>query len=197
MKFIEQIEESLLRRKKYRVLNTLMDFERWLTSPDKSETQRQWIIRHHEELFTGVGICEREIYLREEIGALEKEMKIAGLSETEIQRLEAHKQELNGLDLEWWLHKKAMSNSLVIQPKGSRARRFLHFQDLQPEKARQWCQIRGGCCNFDCGCCETPRVCSRGTLLTHCTGQFCGCCIRRRGTEKIPEVRPTTYLHRI
>lgn len=174
-----------------------MDFEKWLASSSKKQAQIQWAYRHHAEQLTGVGICEREIYLKEEISSLEKEMKIACLPETEIQCLEAYKQELKGLDMEWWIHKRAMSDNLAYQPKGSCARRFVHFQELRPEAARRLCRIRGGCCNFDCGCCETPRVCSRGTLLTHCSAQFCGCCIRRRGSEKIAQVRPATYYHRI
>lgn len=197
MKFIERIEESLRKRKKYRALNMLMDFEKWLASSSKKERQFQWILRHHAERLTGVGICEREIYLKEEISSLEKKAKIGSLSETEAQRLEAYEEELKGLDMEWWLHKRAMNDNLDHRPKGSSARRFIHSQELRPEAQRRMCRTRGGCCNYDCGCCETLRVCSRGTLLGHCTGQFCGCCIRRRGSEKIPEVRPATYYHRI
>lgn len=79
MKFIERIEESLRKRKKYHALNMLMDFEKWLASSSKNQAQIQWILRHHAEQLTGVGICEREIYLKEEISSLEKEMKIACL----------------------------------------------------------------------------------------------------------------------
>lgn len=175
----------------------LMDFERWLESSSKYQAQRQWILRQYVEQLTGVGICEREIYLTEEINSLEKEMKTGRLPKTEEQRLEAYKQELKGLDMEWWLHKRAISHNMAHRPKGSRVRRFLHTHELLPEENRKGCRARGGCCNYDCGCCETPRVCSKETLLTHCTAQFCGCCIRRRGSEKIPEVRPGTYHHRM
>jgi hypothetical protein len=193
MKLFERIEEQLLLYKKSNALTKLLNFEKRFVSSHSLDSQIKWINRQFQEQLNGVAICEREIYLNEQISALEKQAKGLPLSDDQTQQLKRHEEELRNLDMEWWLHKRTMNRNMVDQPKGPAVRHYAMVDQLWPDLLKIKCKERGGCCNFDCGCCTSPRICSRGALETHCTAVFCGCCIRRRGCEEIPKELPNTY----
>lgn len=174
-------------------MNKLMIFERFMTSSTKEKRQREWIKKQRREQLVGTAIVEREIYLKEEIEALEKQQKVEDLSTEDRKRLEKYTKELKGLDLEWWIHVKDEAKNWHNAPKGPIVRQFKVLTDLQPETLVSNCKLKGGCCNYDCGCCQTPRETSRGSLSDHCSVLYCRCCIRRRGCEEVPSNLIDTY----
>lgn len=71
------------------------------------------------------------------------------------------------------------------------------------------CQLRGGCCERQCGCCRKPRQTDKGKtttwtdlvsgsteLATHCEALDCGCCIRSRGFD-LNDVNPLSLPERL
>jgi hypothetical protein len=193
MKFFERIERHLYVREKFNQLNELFSFEDFFISSSKKEIQRKWTKRQDLEQRVGTIICEREIYLKEEIESFEKKLKIQSLSPVDMRNLRDFRKELRDLDLEWWLHTRDNVRGLTEEPKGSIVLRYKLFKDAQSELLVLECQLRGGCCAYSCGCCHTPRECSRGPLLGHCSLDYCGCCTRRRGYEEIPDPRLNTF----
>ncbi|QKX55612.1 uncharacterized protein TRUGW13939_02708 [Talaromyces rugulosus] len=118
MKLFERIEEQLLLYKKSNALTKLLNFEKRFVSSHSLDSQLKWINRQFQEQLNGIAICEREIYLNEQISALEKQAKGSPLSDEQTQQLKRHEEELRNLDMEWWLHKRTMSRNMVDQPKG-------------------------------------------------------------------------------
>lgn len=182
-----RIEKALLTLKKHKALRKLMSLEyRCLSSPSSRDLQMKWVNRKYQELLKGTTIREREIYLTEEICALEKDGKLHTLSQEKIQRLKGYKEECKNLDLEWWLHIQELKRIQHSQPTGPCVPYFRVIDLVCPWVLKHKFKLRGGCCNFDCGGCTPPRVCSRGTFEGHCSAISCPCCIHRRGCEDVP-----------
>jgi hypothetical protein len=131
----------------------------------------------------GLSLIEREIYLQEEIASLEKQRAIDKITPGKEQNLKVWQKELRNMDLIWWFWERKYYTLPRIIP-GSW---ICHFHKnfgsaLASNHAELYCQMRGGCCSRNCGCCSKERRTSRpkGRLqkhIGHCTHN-CGCCTR-------------------
>lgn len=188
MKVFERIEEALIRRKKYQAANSIQTFLwKHFTSAQNLEKQRAWCRSYTNEGWNGAQILQREVYLMEETETLEKLQKIQKLTEQEQRKLNGYKEELQPMDGQWWLHKRAMGKCELVKPKGAWIRQFdTPVPEIVYAQRKSYCKARGGCCNYDCGCCHKPLNNPRSPKKYHCSEE-CPCCIRRRGFRKIPK----------
>ena len=134
-------------------------------------------------------IIQREMYLEEEIKALQKSLALEEQGDendkdTKRAQIEAYETQLYGLNQRYWDFRRYSGKVEGDMPPGILQRAFKSCRS-DPEWflcpwIREDCARRGGCCGRDCGCCEmgpsTHRQWSRG----HCT-RACGCCIRTQG----------------
>lgn len=188
MKVFESIEEALVRRKKYQAANDIQEFlGNHFTSSRNHKAQSKWTRDFTAQDWRGVTILHREVYLKEEVDTLEKLQKIQTLTEKEQEKLNGYREELQKVDGEWWFHKRAKGKLNFEKPKGAWIRRYdTAGHSHMNEWRKSYCKSRGGCCNYDCGCCEKPLNNPRSPKQYHCSEE-CPCCIRRRGFRKIPK----------
>lgn len=188
MKVFERIEEALVRREKYQTAEDIQDFlGRHFTSRANQWKQFKWTNNHSKESWHGIQILQREVYLKEEIAAKEKLLKTQTLTEKEQKTLDGYREELQKVDGEWWLHKRAMGKLVFEKPKGAWIRRYdISVNSHRNGWRESFCKSKGGCCNYDCGCCQKPLSNPRSPKKYHCSEE-CPCCIRRRGFRKIPK----------
>lgn len=178
-----------MRREKYDSAEKIQSFLASFTSSTSRQNQLKWCAREWTELWNGFAILQREVYLKEEVAALEKSQKIQHLTEEQRKQLKALKDELQKVDRDWWFHRRDINSSELKKPKGPRIRLW-DTQGENPKRVetrRKWRMARGGCCDYDCGCCKKVRNEQRSEEFSHCSPEDCGCCIRRRGSRKIPE----------
>lgn len=187
MKVFERIEEALVRRKKYQTAQDIQDFlGRHFTSSANQWKQIKWTNYREKQTMHGVQILQREVYLKEEIAAMEKRQKVQILTGKEQETLNGYREELQKVDGEWWFHKRAMGKLVFEKPKGAWIRWYgTAGNSHNNEWRKSLCKSRGGCCNYDCGCCQKPLNNTRSPKEYHCSEE-CPCCIRRRGFRKIP-----------
>lgn len=130
----------------------------------------------------------------DEINTLEKLQKIQILTKDEQEKLDGFKDELQAVDGKWWLHKRAMGKLEHEKPEGAWIRWYHTAGNSHKDEWRKsFCKSKGGCCNYDCGCCQKPLNNPRSPKKYHCSEE-CPCCIRRRGFRKIPKDAKTPTL---
>lgn len=135
-------------------------------------------------------IVQREIYLKEEVQALQKALTLSLPSEEKaVQKyiLGTYGEELRDLNDQYLRHVKGTWKQDVGGPTAALKRAFKAWRQDPDwylcEWLRQDCAGRGGCCARDCGCCGKARDTHREQNRGHCTGT-CGCCIRTCGDGK-------------
>lgn len=133
-------------------------------------------------------IVQREIYVQEELKALQKSQALSSGSERESTQLRAYETELHGLDHEYWRLSSILGRLEGEMPAGVLSKAFKSCRANPDWYLCQWlrqdCARRGGCCGRDCGCCEKARMTKRRWNRGHCTS-VCGCCIRTQGRSNI------------
>lgn len=129
-------------------------------------------------------IVQREIYVGEEVRALDKAMALCadGQKATELyQQLNTYQTELQDLDKRYWNQSRRHWRLEGDMPGGVISRAFKACREDPDWYLSTWlrqdCAGRGGCCGRRCGCCEKPRETERGWSRGHCTSA-CGCCVR-------------------
>lgn len=184
MKVLEKLEDTLQQHGQYKGAKRLQNLAAFFVSARKNDEQIRWIDKQNKECWNGLGLVQRNIYLKEELAALEKLREVQLLTTEQKRLIEEWENELETMKERYWLHQRAWHGGLANQPQSPRIRTWeLSKNDffLYSEKSKLLCKARGGCCEFDCGCCrrvlETP---SGSRMWGHCT-MDCGCCIRRRG----------------
>ena len=129
-------------------------------------------------------ITQREMYLQEEIKALQKSLKLDedGDKKGKAQLKEYYETELRSLNETYWDFCQFSGEAEGDMPDGILREAFKSCRS-DPEWylclwLREDCAKRGGCCGRDCGCCEmAPSTTHRQRSRGHCT-RACGCCIR-------------------
>lgn len=144
-------------------------------------------------------IVQREIYLKEEVQALQKALTLTLSSEKKaVQKyiLGTYEKELRDLNDQYLRHDKMTWMADVCGPTAALKRAFKAWREDPDwylcEWLRQDCAGRGGCCGRDCGCCEKARDTHRGQNREHCTGA-CGCCICTCGDGKKCSVKDLAF----
>ncbi|KAJ5951600.1 uncharacterized protein N7479_010013 [Penicillium vulpinum] len=151
--------------------------------------QLNWISEHRQEIRRAHNIIQRETYIRElffdyDIQA-QKESPPEPYTLKNLQKCDL---ELKLLNIEYFEHLERMAELMKRKPLGHLVHRYA--RNLRHNLKQLWiiertyCQLRGGCCARECGCCERPwdtiRDPSGKIQYMHCTGS-CGCCTRHRG----------------
>jgi hypothetical protein len=184
MKLFERIEDALQKCNQYNWAKKLQHFETHFVSDERNKAQIAWMNKQYKEKRDGFSLVQREIYLQEELSAL---TKLQTLTEDEKESIKRWQEELETFDERYWLHGRAFYKNIVDKPKGPWTRWWdMNSKDifLYSQKSKLKCKARGGCCEYDCGCCRRPLKTTRiSGWKGHCTME-CGCCIRRRGFYK-------------
>jgi hypothetical protein len=186
MKLFERIEDWLQKHDRYDWARKLQLFESHFVS---SEEQRKWINKQNNEMVKAFRLLQREIYLKEELSALTKLQRANSLTEDEEKKLWEWEEELKTFDERFWLLERVIYKGFLAKPKGPLVRAWKIARNdcfYYSEEAKFKCKVNGGCCGYDCGCCQRPLKTTRdarGVSRAHCTME-CGCCIRRRGFYK-------------
>jgi hypothetical protein len=183
MKLFERIEDALQKCNRYNWAEKLQRFEAHFVSYERDKAQREWMNKQSNEYENCLSLIQREIYLQEELSAL---IKLQTFTEDEKESIKRLQEELETFDERFWLHQRALYKNLVDKPKGPRIRWwYMSGEDFffYSEKRKLECKAKGGCCEYDCGCCRRPLKTIRGSWTGYCTME-CGCCIRRRGFYK-------------
>ncbi|KAL1980094.1 hypothetical protein VTN96DRAFT_4655 [Rasamsonia emersonii] len=170
------------------------------TGSETKTQQKTWIQQYRTEESSCEHLLQRETYLKEEIDALQKLPEKDLTTDEVAQKLRAREDELARIKQVYWLHRQKLGNLQSGKPQGGAWIREFDLQQKQ-RKTRHWkkdreaCELRGGCCDRDCGCCERARKILRPEGKTmekkkmHCS-VACGCCVRSRGFEDVdPELR--------
>ena len=156
-----------------------------------------------------LGLVEREIYLQEEIAALEKQRTIDSLTQDREEALNNWQKELQSLNPIWWHLERDFYGFTTYEPIGHWVYDFYkNFGSaMASERAKRHCRMRGGCCARNCGCCSharrtnRPRMKELNQYVGHCT-RNCGCCTRYHRhsgvtDQDIDESRETTAASRL
>ncbi|KKA22675.1 hypothetical protein T310_3294 [Rasamsonia emersonii CBS 393.64] len=150
MKFFERIEHALEQRNRYDWATSLRDFESHFVSAKRKRAQGDWIRKQNAERRKEFSLLQREIYLKEEVAAYEKQSQIESLTEDKAKTLEKWKKELETFDEQLWLHKRAIYTAELNKPKGPWIRTWeasINDAVLYGEKAKLLCKANGGCFN--------------------------------------------------
>ncbi|KAN0070180.1 hypothetical protein V8E54_011761 [Elaphomyces granulatus] len=183
MKLFERIEDALQKRDRYNWAKKLQHFEAHFVSYKRNQAQIKWTNKQYKEYRNRTTLLQREIYLQEELSAL---TKLQSFTEDEKESVKRWQEELETFDERFWLNQRAFYKNLADKPKGPWTRWWdMSHKDffLYSEKSKLACKARGGCCEYDCGCCRRPLKTTRCRWKGHCSIE-CGCCIRRRGFYK-------------
>jgi hypothetical protein len=126
----------------------------------------------------GLSLVEREIYLKEEIAALEKQRTIDSLMPDREHTLNDWQKELQGTDPIWWFWERNRYKFAVEEPTGRWMCDFnKNFGSAMASKKTQlYCWMRGGCCSKERRT-NRPKMEQLGQYVGRCT-RSCGCCTR-------------------
>ena len=160
-----------------------------LQEAEHTKTQLDWISEHRQEMKLATNIIRREMYVGATSQHYETQVQVETPPEpSTLKKLQGCNFELRLLNIEYFQHLERMAELIERKPSG----RLVHFytKSLRHKPKQLWnieqiyCQLRGGCCARECGCCErswpTIRDPSGKVRYMHCTGS-CGCCTRHRG----------------
>lgn len=166
-------------------------FERYLEEFENEEQARaqiDWIHRHRRQTRRGNQDLQREMHQVAQLAFYDDYTaeQIADDPTYEEKVRKCH-DELKALNLNYWLHRAAMDEIDKARPRGRLAADYARIQHRRPERLwkveRIFCQLRGGCCSRDCGCCErtwrTIRDPHGPPGYLHC-GRSCRCCQRNQ-----------------
>jgi hypothetical protein len=161
---------------------------RELREAEHARIQLDWISEHRQEIRRVNNIIQRETH----IGSISRHYEIQVQHESPpepstLRKLHECNFELRLLNIEYFQHLERMAELMERKPPGRLVHRYtksLHKPKQLWNIERTYCQLRGGCCSRECGCCERPwqtiRHPSGKVRYMHCTGS-CGCCTRHRG----------------
>ncbi|OJJ81596.1 uncharacterized protein ASPGLDRAFT_1497696 [Aspergillus glaucus CBS 516.65] len=161
---------------------------RWLIFGNGSDSnQKKGLAWSRSIIVMDIGrrrIVQREIYVQEEMKALQKSLHGDSEGATETSQLSAYEKELENLNNEYWSLNRDLGQFESAIPAGALSKAFKSWRADPDWYLCQWlredCARRGGCCGRDCGCCEKARATNRRWNRGHCTG-VCGCCVRTQG----------------
>ncbi|KAJ5109578.1 hypothetical protein N7532_002223 [Penicillium argentinense] len=170
--------------------------EGWLAAMAEQrriEAQTTWIKKYEQETRNGRRIVQREMNVSAELFHLDtdEETKTKAGTMARQHKIAELNWKLKVLADDFIQHTKRLDTLKKERPRGSMVREYLKKQkSKQPQPQALWklerylCQLRGGCCTRDCGCCElswrTIRDHSKRIHYLHCRGQSCACCARNR-----------------
>lgn len=149
---------------------------------ERYNAQFAWAEKQNEEVDKLFSLLQREIYLKEELHTLKK---LQSFTRDEKKRIKGLEEEIKTFDKQYWLQKRAYHRSVsyIGEPKGPLIRYWDMMGDndsLHSVGTQDFCKANGGCCAYDCGCCQRPLKTARDNMKGHCSME-CGCCIQRRG----------------
>lgn len=154
-------------------------------------------------------LVQRHIYLIDETDyLLKQEAQLVSPDEVTIcsvdidhddEKLKSLQQDLEGTIQEIWLQKQDVGRLVERLDDIPEAWDYFEYFCDEPED-RIWpliCNMRGGCCERQCGCCDKPRRTAAGEAFpywtlrgkssdfySHCTEE-CGCCRRYWGFRRV------------
>ncbi|OQE29786.1 hypothetical protein PENSTE_c002G05961 [Penicillium steckii] len=189
-------EASLTRQSNY-----LAGLENDQASTEEVETQLDWIKKHKHEVRRGHRMIQHEMHLGAKLfhyeSIEEQAMTLSPLLHgTQQVQIDECTRQLQRLRDDFITHLQRVAEMEDTKPSGSLVKEYLkkvqQQEKLQPQTLwkfeRIYCQLRGGCCSHNCGCCErswrTIRDHSSRVHYLHC-GRSCGCCNRRRVAIKV------------
>lgn len=193
----KRIENAYLKRGKIGHAKTVLTIDELLENPISSIIQKRWIRKKVQLAYNLRHILEREVYVSEQLQALEKTQKTGQkLPEAEQKTMDSYERELKEIKKDFWIGKRDFHQHLQRIPKGPYIRRMdleiKYERDALALLGEDICKGKGGCCAYGCGCCCKPRESlRRGNGTFHCTNN-CRCCIERRGfpgPTKPPRIR--------
>jgi hypothetical protein len=94
-------------------------FEAHFVSPRGRIIQSKWTRKQNDASLKCHELLQREIYLKEELAALEKLQTIQPLTDNERKSIKRWKNELKTINEQYWVHKRAFNQGLLNKPKGS------------------------------------------------------------------------------
>ncbi|CDM38108.1 unnamed protein product [Penicillium roqueforti FM164] len=168
-----------------------------LQEAEQTKDQLDWISEHRQETRRANNIIQREMYVGATYRRYEAQVQVETPPEpSTLKKLQGCNVELMLLNIEYFQHLERMAELLERKPSGCLVHR--HTKNLRHKSKQLWnieqiyCQLRGGCCARECGCCgrswHTIREPSGKVRYMHCTGS-CGCCTRHRGYSSSSVVR--------
>lgn len=175
------IENALEQRGEWK---KAQNFRRWQENRKTYGVTRSWVHSIIESDLRLQEIIQRESSLLEKRQILLLRQKEGGVAQgVELQAL---KDELTELDIEYWRHERQHYTIEASCEPGPFRRAYLSCR-LRPNWhlspwLRDDCAGRGGCCGLDCGCCERPRSSIRANSAAHCTPE-CQFCRQARGFD--------------
>lgn len=171
--------------------NWLEQYIRELEDEEQALPKIKWIRDHRRETRRGNQILQREMHLSALVSYHET------MTEEQIARNPAHANELRGwetelkqLNRDYWMHRDKLTEIEKSKPRGNMVEDYYRIQHRRPHVLwrleRIFCQLRGGCCARDCGCCERTWRTIRDPHglpgYLHCS-RGCGCCQRNGGSD--------------
>ncbi|KAJ5096456.1 hypothetical protein NUU61_005812 [Penicillium alfredii] len=155
----------------------------------RAKIERKWISQHRAETRVGNQIIQREMHLGAKLAYLQNQVnEQVSTDVADLNGIRACELELRQLNHDFGHHQQKLTDLEKAKPSGPLVREYLQSLRRRPRKLwkieQVYCQLRGGCCARDCGCCErtwkTIRDPSGSVSYMHCT-RACGCCVRYRG----------------
>lgn len=170
--------------------NYLPDLDENSEPEEQREQQLAWIKSHKREIRSRHNIIQREMHLGAQLlhyDNLEDQGLESSQSTAHQLQVEECNQKLKALGEEFIALSKQITELEKGKPPSQLVRDYLKRQHNHTRTLwkleRIFCQLRGGCCARDCGCCDrswrTIRDHSARIHYSHCS-RDCRCCVRYR-----------------
>jgi hypothetical protein len=207
--------QNLLQYLEDRNWSYLACFIIWIAKLFSSEETRLKDEKFIDNLETNIseinGLLQREIRLLEDIDELTT-LAILEPDGHDQDRIRAER-DLSEVRQHLWLYKKFRFLTPTDVSLGPWVCEWFTDRIYRPDQVwdsgSRVCQLTGGCCERQCGCCRKPRQTDKGKtttwadlvsrsteLATHCEATECGCCIRSRGFD-LNDINPLSLPERL
>jgi hypothetical protein len=181
----EKLGNAFLKRGAVGHAKKVLSIVERLEARSSTKKQKDWIQKHTQLYYNISRLVDREIYISEEMRALEKRQEIEQQDMAQKQ-IDDYQKELQEINTSIWFGIRDLHFSKFKEPEGSYLQNIYLVTEHEHKALELFeikiCKSNGGCCAYSCGCCSKPRNSVReGDWKFHCT-DACGCCVRRRGT---------------
>lgn len=164
----------------------------------RTDSELRWCQEAVKADILGRQIVQREIYIKEQMHALQKSLDLSSLSDTDTssiprrceeqyKSLGIYEEKLENINREYLIHYRNHWKIQVEAPRGPLRCAFEFTRRHSMWASLPWlkedCAGRGGCCARSCGCCAKPRDTNRHLYNQgHCT-TACACCIHAHAID--------------